>query len=108
MGKLPIFKFMEISTAHISPETNEYLMAMIEDGDFMLHLFHTGYGFLINVPYGDKWYTDLPLDLKRCLEFARENDCKWLHLDCEGDVIDDLKEYIWDKNDYERIENKNK
>lgn len=96
MSNLPIFKLMEISTVHITPETNEYLMAMIEDDDFMLHLFHTGYGFLISVPYDDALCTDLPQDLKCCLEFACENDCKWLQLDCDGEVVDELKEYDWD------------
>lgn len=96
MKNLPIFKLMRISTAHITSETDDYLMSVIDDNDFMLQLFHTGYGYLISVPYDDELDTEIPPDLKCCLEFARENDCAWLQLDSDGDVIDELKEYNWD------------
>lgn len=96
MSKLPIYKYLDISTAHISKRTSEYLMDNLNNRMFPLYVFHTGNGFLINVPYNlDELERELPGDLISCLGFAQKHDCRWLMLDCDADVIKELEKFDW-------------
>ena len=96
MRKLPIYKYLDISTAHITKETDEFLKRESENeyGELVVHKKYCGY--FINIP--DKYdleYIKIPSDLRRCIEFAIKHDCYWLVLDCDAKVIDELETYEW-------------
>lgn len=96
MSKLPIYKYLDISTVHISEKTNEYLINNLHNGFFPLYVFHTGNGFIINVPYNlDELERELPGDLISCLGLAQKHNCRWLMLDCDAEVVNELEQFDW-------------
>ena len=95
-NKLPIYKYLDISTAHITKETNELLIKNSDNEQFPVIVLKTGHGFFINIPYNiDELERELPGDLISCLGFAQKYSCRWLMLDCDAEVIDDLETYDW-------------
>lgn len=94
--KLPIYKYLDISTAHISEKTNDILSKNVNNGSYPLIILDTEYGYFINVPYNlDELERELPNDVISCLGFAQKHDCRWLMLDCDAEVIDELETYDW-------------
>lgn len=96
------------STVHISNETisilkNQYekekvdlvIYDKISPGEFM-GLKEILYGWFIHIPE-DEDLEDLriPEDLRECCKFAKENDCVWLCLDCDGMIVSELPTYDW-------------
>lgn len=96
MKKLPIYKYLDISTAHIKQETDKFLRRQAENeyGDLIVYSKECGY--FICVPYDlDEIEMFIPDDLAACLGLAIENDCYWLVLDAGAEVIDELETYEW-------------
>ena len=96
MRKLPIYKYLDISTGHITEKTNNLLMDNKDNEQFPLVVLWTGYGFMINVPYNiDELERELPSDLISCLGFAKKHNCYWIVFDCDAEVIDELEQFEW-------------
>ena len=96
MRKLPIYKYLDISTAHITKKTDEYLQRQIENYNSPLIVYKKEYGYFICVPWElDDIEMYIPSDLASCLGFARKHNCQWLILDCDAEVIDKLETYEW-------------
>ena len=53
------------------------------------------YGWWIFVPDEDMMPETIPEELAACLNHARKAGCKWLCLDCDADVIDELAKFSW-------------
>ena len=89
------FTMLDMSTCHITKETNEMLLnESIQDA---VYYQKPGYGFFINVPddLEDAENGDVPGDLYKCMKFAQDDGCQWINLDCDGTVIDKLPQYEW-------------
>ena len=97
---MDIERILTISTAHISSTTSELLSIEPETDTMGINVYcKADYGWFIYVPnnliehYNGGY--DIPEDLWSCMLFAYEKDCNWLGLDCDGDVVKDLKTYDW-------------
>ena len=96
MKNLPIYKYLDISTAHIKPETDEFLRRQAKNEYGNLIVYPKECGYFICVPYDlDEIEMNIPSDLASCLGLAMENDCYWLVLDGGAEVIDELETYEW-------------
>ena len=96
MSKLPIYKYLDISTAHISEKINDILSKNINNGLYPLIILDTEHGYFINVPYNlDELEREFPGDLISCLGLAQKHGCRWLMLDCDAEVVDELEQFYW-------------
>lgn len=94
--KLPIYKYLDLSTAHISPKTDEYLKRESKDELSTLIIYKKERGYFIHVPEDLKFIRRyIPRDLGECLALAEKHECNWLVLDGDAEVIDGLETYKW-------------
>lgn len=98
---LEITKMLTLSTAHISESTSEWLSLEPETNHLGLSVYEkTGsgesYGWFIYLTKGAESGKNIPDDLKRCMQLARDMDAGVLCLDCDGPVLDYLPQYEWD------------
>ena len=92
---MEITKMLTLSTAHITEDTNRLLANEPYTDGMQLSVFTKadfGWFIYINDDFENR---SIPDDLRACLELAKKNECKWLCLDCDGDVVDELEEYEW-------------
>lgn len=106
---LEIAKLLTLSTAHITPETAKRLEAFCNPGlrhtrdaclwlDGIVVYEKSEYGWFIycgDAKDDPEKFDALPADLAYLIDFALTNDCLWLCLDRDGDVVDDLVSYDW-------------
>lgn len=94
--KLPIYKYLDISTAHITKETDEFLRRQVENDNSPLIVYEKECGYFVCIPY-DLYEIEMhiPNDLTRCLGLALKHHCQWLVLDCDAEVIDEIETYEW-------------
>ncbi|MCM3716287.1 hypothetical protein M3202_19775 [Alkalihalobacillus oceani] len=89
---MEISKMLTLSTIHLSLESLKLLNLGETD---MISYEKEGYGWFIYL--GDEYFhniiEELPQDIKRLAEVARENDCLWICLDGDGPVMDNLDVY---------------
>lgn len=87
-------KVLVVSTAHISEATRDKIHEDVIEG---IHAVpRDEYGWMIYV-------TDLepeeraaaPLELVKLLDHARERDCTWLMLDCDGPTAEGFDRFNW-------------
>jgi len=88
------FKMLDVSTAHLSPETRQRL----ETSDIEGVLFYPKgpWGWFINVPSRDDGLTagdEVPADLKNCIEFAQTLEKEWILFDCDGSIVQELPKF---------------
>jgi hypothetical protein len=90
---------LEISTGHVTNETcNGWIKANLEDG--FPRAVQTEFGWFIYTGWVAEDEEDDPMqrfpeDLRCVVTFARNLNCRWLHLDCDADTIDKLPLYKW-------------
>ena len=92
---MEITKMLTLSTAHITKDTAKLLEVEPNTDEMQLCVYNKAdFGWFI---YVNDFLEDrgIPDDLYKCLELAKENDCNWLCLDCDGDVVDELEVYEW-------------
>ena len=99
-----IAKMLTISTAHIKKETAEFIDSVCKDNGLSNLIVYDKtvrfndymevYGWFIycNVALPD---LNVPEDLLKAMCFTSDNNCDWLCIDRDGDVVDDLDEYEW-------------
>jgi hypothetical protein len=96
-----IGKYLDLSTAHLTPATRGLLDEAPD------HLPTTmkhpgGYGWMVYVAegaaIGKEEEEDFPPDLLACLNLAREHDCGWMLIDTDADTIPGLPTYDDDGN----------
>lgn len=107
---LEIDKMLTLSTAHITPHTggllDEYLRRREHEFDGDIEQNFDGCSVYPKADYGWFIYVDdakddpavfdkLPADFAYLVDYALSHDCKWLCLDRDGDVVDDLISYDW-------------
>ena len=95
---MDITKVLTISTAHITEETDRKLQDESEVNNMCISVYDKAeYGYWIYVdPFdGLMCHKNIPEDLLNCIKLARRNDCQWLCLDCDGEVVSELPTYDW-------------
>lgn len=95
-----ITKTLELSTAHISKETNR----LFERDEVEVVFYSKGanqeqVGWLMQVPVQDDKDAhipdDLPEELYAIIAIAQENECQWIMFDRDADKIDSLSVFDW-------------
>ena len=95
MNKLSIYKYLDLSKAHITPETDEFLRKEAHKDFAEVIVYEKEYGYFVCVPPDGFDCYNIPDDLRNCIEFAKENDCNWIIIDRDAEIIDELKTYEW-------------
>ena len=85
-----IFKTLCLSTAHIAESTARHLDN--DDLDILL-VGKNEYGYMLYSEFDPE--DDIPIDLRRVLEYTRSHDCRFVYLDCDEDIIPELPTYEW-------------
>lgn len=94
--RLPIYKYLSISTSHIRKETDEFLKSEAKNTGSILTIYEGMYGFLLYVPNSlHLFQNDIPSDLMDCFKFAESHGCTIIEFDCDGVVIEELPVYDW-------------
>lgn len=95
---MDITKVLTISTAHITEETDRKLQDESEVNNMCISVYDKAeYGYWIYIDPYDRLMCNenIPADLLNCIELARQNDCRWLCLDCDGEEVSELTTYEW-------------
>lgn len=96
-------KMLNLSLYHITRETSRWLTDQVtRDGAWSIIAYaKSDYGFFLPIlddeELIDTGFTieEIPLDLKRVIELARQQGCGWLMLDQDTPLIDGLPWHIW-------------
>ena len=97
--KMEIERCLTISTAHITERTMSKLENETDVNDMRLVVFSKGeYGYWIYckdtvIEHGAA--NGIPEDLLKCMELAWKKNCKWLCLDRDEEVSEELNSYNW-------------
>lgn len=86
-----IEKTLCLSTEHISPTTYNDLRDDIVDSVYVKG--YDNWGITVCSEYDD---IDVPEDIKRVLDYAQKLGCRFVNLDADEDIIDDLPVYDWE------------
>ena len=105
------YKYIDVSTAHITKEDGELLMACMgntfpegapDQGDIAPMGYNFDYGHWIFVGLGSDWGTVAQRDGSRfspsfinLYQRAAHSDADWMKIDCDGMIYDDLPKYVW-------------
>lgn len=97
---IEIPKVLELSTAHISEETDSNFRLMTDDVPRIFYPKTSGsdgtqYGWIIPIGPEIEWSHMVSADLVAIRKVAEENGCTWIMLDRDGDQIDGLDVYEW-------------
>lgn len=93
-----IARMLDLSTAHITEETDEWLDEAVTYETYPIIAYQKGdYGWIVHVP--DEWdeeaVKDIPADLLALLVFAKARRCHWIMLDRDAFAVDELPQYEW-------------
>lgn len=88
---MTILNMLDISTSHISKETEDKLDK--NDLNDALYVVPHYYGYFVYVP--DDEEPETPEDLKAIFKFAKSKNCSWIKLDCDAVEYKELPKYDW-------------
>jgi len=88
---MTILKMLDISTAHVSKETNDKLEK--DDVNGALYVIPHHYGYFVYVPEDSE--PETPKDLQALFDFAKSKNCSWIKLDCDAVEYKELPTYNW-------------
>lgn len=114
---MPVYKYLDLSTAHITQKDSHLLDVHTSSDLFRSSLHQAGmrhlivrkhpYGMWIHVPIGaerDETIGELKRGLSlagyspalgQILDYAAERNCYWINLDMDADEEEDLPTYDW-------------
>lgn len=102
---MAILRMLDLSTAHITPATDELLRAEARGEDALSFPVY-GKGDVGYYIYAlDTELDDAPADLLQVLRYAQEQDCSLVCLDSGAEILDALPDYT---EEWERWEERNK
>ena len=94
MNKDVISSILELSTAHISAETDELLASgQLDVISYEKGSLEKQVGWLLLVPMDKSG--SLPNDLEAIFSIAREKNCTWVMLDRDSYITESLPVYDW-------------
>ncbi|MFC6282181.1 MULTISPECIES: DUF5983 family protein [Polaromonas] len=88
------FTMLDVSTAHLSPETRQRLETFDVEG--VLYYPKGPWGWFVNVPDREDGLVvgdEVPKDLKACIQFAQTLEKEWIMFDCDGTIMEDLPKF---------------
>lgn len=88
-----INKNIIVSTGHLSDDTRISIARRDADVNQLCIYNKTNYGWFIVVPYDDGIPESTPEDLKSLLQIAKNHNCYYLEIDCDGPRYDNLPYY---------------
>lgn len=91
-----IFKGLDLNVTHILPSTDQWIRENMNDLDFPLYITEHGYGYIVWVYSYDEEVLksqEIPDDLRTCIQYALEKDCRIINLDAGGVPCEDLPRY---------------
>ena len=93
--RMPIYNYLDLSTAHIKEKTFKWLEAQIGKETPPVIVYRKDCGLFLCVPpdMTEEW--KVPDDLRYCLWCAYKYNCNWIIFDADAPVIDDLVQYEW-------------
>ena len=102
---MEIYKMLVLSTGHITDETGRALEKRYDHDAWNVHVWQDDFCIYDKEEFG--WWINLsditeaelsscPEDFAACCRLAMQNDCEWLCLDCDGEVVDCLPTYEWE------------
>jgi len=94
------YRNLDACTAHITKQDSK----LLDNRDCPLAVHNTDYGWLVycgsdsdkNVRDGLKWF-GFSLAFIELFMYARREGYKWLDLDCDGWVYEELPKFEWEK-----------
>lgn len=93
---LDITRCLTIATSHITEETDENLRKGDWCGQMGISVYDKAeFGYWIWCGTDFDSNSTIPEDLMACIKLAKENNCDWLCLDCDGCEVDGLPTYEW-------------
>jgi hypothetical protein len=92
---MAVVNMLDISTAHVTSSTNDWLMTAGTNHNFIV--YPTEYGWLIPVMHYQEeiHITNIPRDLIAVLYYAKGLGCEWIHLDRDAEYDKELPSYEW-------------
>ena len=84
-----IYKTLCLSNMHITKTTTYHLD---NDLEFLL-VGKSEYGYTLYSEFDPE--DDIPVDLRRVLEYAQSHDCRFVYLDWNEDIVPELPTYEW-------------
>lgn len=96
-----IIPMLEVSTAHLTKETNEAIQARFdrgygdEDDNLPVIYAKDEYGYFIPVRERDLVPTACPADLLAIIDLARGNGCGYVMLDKHSEEVEGLSVHEW-------------
>lgn len=90
-----INRMITLSTAHIKESTADYLNDETREDLIVYPKLDFGWFICVDTDCIDEELERIPEDLAAVIRFAKENDCQWVCLDCDGPIVDDLPQYDW-------------
>jgi hypothetical protein len=95
---MAVRKFLELSTAHLSPAARKLLEA--EGGDVNLSVSPHGgsrglYGWWLWAGSDRSDMEGVPEELIRVMDYALAQECEWICFDCDAEAITDLPTWEW-------------
>ncbi|AMK23239.1 MULTISPECIES: DUF5983 family protein [Sphingomonadaceae] len=91
-------RYVTLSNHHIQPSTGDLLdeWARLPPEDRPLGVAETGYGwFVLTDPIHQDSVEEVPVELTAVLSFARDQGCRYLLLDRDGDEVNGLNHFDW-------------
>ena len=92
---MEICKMLTVSTAHVSEKTAELLDKDDIYGVVVYPKDQYGWFIVIEEDCMNDYKDDIPNELLRLMKFTKANNCDWLCLDCDGEVIEYLETFDW-------------
>lgn len=86
-----IYKYLDLSTGHVSRKTAKWLD---NNPDGIIMYLKGEYGWIIHVS-SEEYDKNIPNDLIKVIEYAKSKECGWIMFDADGEVIEELELFNW-------------
>jgi hypothetical protein len=99
---MPIKKYLDLSTAHMTEADNELLACKVSDGSLIVT--EHSYGYWVHVPqnpsspgvevstFKDQGFSE---DFCKAMAYAYQNDCWWINFDRDAPIEEELNTHEW-------------
>lgn len=84
-------KFLDLSTAHVCPETRDWLEHETDQG--LVYQLTGGYGWMLYC--ADTEHDPVPTDLDGIFALAKNMSCEYVMLDRDAPIHPDLPTWDW-------------
>lgn len=94
---MEIARMWTLSTAHISRETDKWLIGQVKEPTEGLCVYKKTGGYFVYVPDDfDYEEMNLPEDIETIIAFAIGCEVDWICLDSDGQIENGFKTYEWE------------